>query len=99
MGWSDDTKKALDQWLNRDTCHTWHWCDEARFYDFIASVWKEVGGLWDEAYARETMQLEARRLHPDWAIETINRLIEEAREKGTNILDFLSHARKQFIAL
>lgn len=101
MAWSNETNKALRQWLAPETAHTNHPNDEARFYYFIVCVWADEQGLWDEALAREYMKQVAVELHPEWfAPDTndedhmANKIIDDRLQKGTLILDFLSFAKK-----
>jgi hypothetical protein len=93
MSWNTSTMKALERWLRPSTAYKEHPIDDARFYGFIAQVWFECQGLWDEDLAREEMTSTAKRLHPEWPDDLISGFVEDRKEQGTLILDFLSSLR------
>ena len=90
MKWSEQTKRALHEWLAPDTWYKQHPAEDSRFSVFVASVWHDLHGLWDEAAARERIANEAKILHQgsdDRAAEVATKRVRE----GTELLDFLSH--------
>lgn len=98
MPWSNETDKALRIWLDPETAHTNHPSDNDHFHHFIARVWADEQGLWDEALAREKMKHAVQELHPEWfgpdaTDEYMDKFIEDRLRKGTDILDFLSFAK------
>jgi hypothetical protein len=95
MSWNASTIKALERWLAPETSYKEHPIDDARFYSFIAQLWSERPGLWDEGLAREEMTSTAKRLHPEWPDDLISEFVEDRKEQGTLILDFLSSLRDQ----
>jgi hypothetical protein len=94
MEWNEQTQGALRVWISSLTAHKEHPLDDARFYQFIAQVWRVRQGLWDEALARERMKVAAQELHPDWPEDLVNKIVETRRQQGTLILDFLSSLRE-----
>ncbi len=94
MEWSDSTLEAMRRWLGPDTWHKGHPIDDGRFCVFVACVWNDEHGIWDEPLARERIRNEAVRLHPrcnDLAAEVAERRVSE----GATILDFLAHLREE----
>lgn len=94
MSWNANTMNALERWLGPSTAYKEHPLDDARFYSFVAQVWCERQGLWDESLAREEMAKAAKRLHPEWSLDLISGFVEKRHEQGTLILDFLSSLRE-----
>lgn len=92
--WNKTTLDALDTWLGRDTWYTGHALDDGRFMDFILAVWDEHGRLWDESFAREIMERKVRALHQGFDEETLTKTINDKKQDGTVILEFLSHVTK-----
>ena len=90
MKWNEDVQAALRAWLAPSTAHKEHPVDDARFYRFIAEVWRAHHGLWDEALVRDRIAAVATVLHPDWAEEIVAKIVESRRKHGTLILDFLT---------
>lgn len=95
MGWNEETQEGLRAWLAPSTAHTEHPLDSARFYRFIAQVWRVRQGIWDETLAKERMSAVARDLHPDWPESLVTEIVETRRRQGTLILDFLTSLRDQ----
>ena len=94
MSFSEETMKALRNWLGACPRPEQHPADEVRFCLFVAHVWRERKGLWDESEARGIMRATLRELHPDWRNDEYNeRFLEHYEFVGTEILDFLSHLR------
>ncbi|MEQ8791758.1 MAG: hypothetical protein RIC55_36180 [Pirellulaceae bacterium] len=94
MPWSPQTTTALRNWIGKPTWHTSHPLDEQRFYRFIAAVWRDEHGIWNEALARETMVREAMSLDPEIGREFAEEEVDLWRSKGTLILDFFSNMRE-----
>lgn len=92
MAWSEQTLEALRGWLAPDTWHKNHWLDEGRFFAFIASVWNDEHGLWDEELAVQRMVEMVNELHPELNEDAES--FESYGSDGTLILDFLSFASK-----
>lgn len=90
MSWSNETQQKLRDWLGAETSYKFHPIDDERFYEFIASVWREKRGIWDESQALEAMLREAKRLHSEWGEDLIQTFVEERLSQGTLILDFLT---------
>ena len=88
---------ALHKWLGMSTWYKWHPIDNGRFYEFIHAVWEELHGLWDEQWAREIMEREARELYPEYTDVLITESVQRRREEGSLILDYLSHLREEGI--
>jgi hypothetical protein len=95
MVWNEEVQAALRAWLAPSTAHTEHPLDDARFYNFIAQVWRARQGIWDETVAKERMSAAARDLHPDWPADLVSKLVETRRQQGTLILNFLASLREQ----
>jgi hypothetical protein len=98
MAWNENTMNALRQWVNPNTSGFSHPIDEGRFYYFIYALWQEEHRLWNEALAREVIETEFRRLHPEWGDALIDRIVKTAHDKGTTVLDYLCHMRERGLA-
>ncbi|MCK4792922.1 MAG: hypothetical protein KAV87_54835 [Desulfobacteraceae bacterium] len=94
MSWSEDTMRALRNWLAPDTAYKEHPADDARFYLFIGHVWHDCHSIWDEEIARDTIRREARELHPEWSKELLKKFVENRKSQGTELLDFLTSLRE-----
>jgi len=94
MAWSEQSMEALRRWAAPGTWHTHHPYEDARFFAFVASVWHDIHGLWDESVAREVMTNEAKKLHSG-SDDLITEVVERRKAEGTLILDFLSHVRDE----
>lgn len=89
MNWSEETMAALRAWLGGAHWFGHHPADDDRFYGFIAAVWDEVGGLWNEKEAKEIIAAEARAINPNQE-PLIPDTVKRAHDEGTLILEFLA---------
>ena len=94
MKWSEQTKRALHEWLAPDTWHKGSPHEDSGFYLFVACVWHDEHGIWDEAAARERIANEAKGLHPGFGDLAVDVAAKRVRE-GTTILDFLSNVSEE----
>ena len=95
MVWSEQTEEALRHWLGRETWHTGHHYDDARFSVFVASVWNDEHSIWDEALAREKIREKAIELHPKFNRNLAQDEAKNRVSEGTVILKFLLDVRKK----
>ncbi len=95
MAWSDQTNKALQQWLAPETWYKGHPLDDARFSVFVASVWNDEHSIWDEPQTREIITKKAIQLHPKFDAEHAKKEAESRVSEGKAILQFLLHVRKK----
>ena len=95
MAWSEQTEEALRHWLGRETWHSGHHLDNARFSVFVASVWNDEHSIWDdEALVHEKIREKAIELHPKHNRHSAEDEVARCVSKGTTILEFLLGVRE-----
>ena len=83
--------KALENWLRFPTALNGHTDDNEGFYLFVAAVWNETHGMWDEQSTIERIATVFCQLNGEtdkaFVFQRAARLVGG---KGTVVLDFLN---------